>query len=197
MPQPPALKQDAQQPWTATRWPDVLLASPCAAPWEYAFTLARPLCTCLFGGAPSPAGASWDSSLLGISHFLGQSFGKQMEKARAKSNTEIAKDTLHNCRGEKYRVSSLCRGGVFTHSQQQRWHRSCVINKSSALLLGPASKGWSLTPALNWLESSWKQTEIKETNSKNEYICIFKEESHVKSFLIFITAEKQQTNYWD
>lgn len=165
MPQTPALKWDAQQPWTATRWHDVSLASPCAAPREYAFTLARPPCTHLFAGAPSPAGASWDSSLLGISHFHGQSFCKQMEKARAKLNTQVAKDTLHNCRGEKYRVLSLCRGGVFTHSQQQRWHCSCVINKSSALLLGPASKGWSLTPTLNWLEDPWKQTEIKERNA--------------------------------
>lgn len=125
------------------------LASPCAVPWECAFTPARPPCTRLFTGAPSRAGTSWDSSLLGTAHFHSQSSCKQMEKARAKLNTQMAKDTLHNCRGEKYRVLSLCRGGVFTHSQWQRWHRRCVINKSSALLPGSASNGWSLTPALN------------------------------------------------
>lgn len=33
---------------------------------------------------------------------------------------------------------------------------------------------------------------LKKQTSKNVYICIFKEESHIKSSFIFITAEKQQ-----
>lgn len=90
----------------------------------------------------SPAGACWASSLFGISHFLGQSLYKQREKARAELNTQIAEDTLRNCRGEKYAALSACRGGAFTRPQRQCWNRSCVLNKSSALLPGrPARAG--------------------------------------------------------
>lgn len=155
-------------------WPDLPSSSPSAAPHRDAFTLAGPPCTRVCakqrGRASSPAGACWASSPMGFSHFLSQSLYKQKEKARADLNTQIAEDTLRNCRGEKYTVLSLCRGGVFIRSQQQRWNRSCVINKSSASLPGRAHKGWSLTPAPNSLESCWKHMEISRCSRNSVYL---------------------------
>lgn len=171
----PALELDAQEPWTAmgASW-SAVGESVSHSSWGHFHpgqaTLHLCVCAEQHAGAPSPVGAYGASSLLGISHFLGQSLYKQKEKVKAELNTQVSKDTLRNRRGDKYTVLSLCRGGVFTRPQRQRWNCSCVINKSSGSLPGRAHEGWSLTLAPNSLQSCWKRTETSRCFRNSMYL---------------------------